>query len=277
MAISIAGQYTQREYRWTQFKAIAASKAFLHQHADDGEIYTIWGYDGPEVHICNIWKNAVPYAVIDSGYSQAQNDSDKSDFETNYLALSNKALGPRDTDGASIVRIKAAKAGWTYVAVSAEIVTSTIGGSLYSKYVDGTNRGEFTVKCYNADDVEVTTPGLLNANLATIVKTVVDFEPPYDYEVIGGYLRTLTSIDQDMRLWIIAVPDIPANYGGSKEMCCGINLRYLSPGNVYEVDGRVSKFLKYDATYHTNKVRLIFKHVAGMTENLSIVLEIYKS
>jgi hypothetical protein len=37
---------------------------------------------------CIIWKGAVPSTVL-QGYSQAQNDADKSDFETNYKAFSN--------------------------------------------------------------------------------------------------------------------------------------------------------------------------------------------
>jgi hypothetical protein len=124
--------------------------------------------------------------------------------------------------------------------------------------------------------VEITTAGEGGANLATATKTILDFEPPHDYEIIGGSLRTVTSIDTDMRLWIVAVPDISAAYGGSKEMASNINLRYLTPGNVYDVDGRVSKYLSYNATYHTNKLRFIFTYPAGTTEELSITLEHYK-
>lgn len=275
MATTLAPNYTKREYRWTDWKTIAISRGFLYQYEEENGLYTIWGYDGPEVHTCQIWTGTVPDSITPV-YSQAQNDADKSDFETNYKPAGNKSIASIDTDGAQIVRTKAAKRGWTYTAIPVEVTTSKCGGDAYSKKADGTDRTYFTVKAYNASSVEVTSPGLANINLATITSLVVDFEPPFDYEIIGGYLRVLTDVTSDIRVWIIAVPDVSEAYGGSKEMAGGINLRYLSPGNVFQVDGRVTKILPYNATYHTNKLRFIFKHDAGITENFSIVLELYK-
>lgn len=91
MSVVIGNQYTQKYYRWTNWKTILVAKALVYQYDDDGTIYTIYGYDGPEVHVTSIYKGTVPYAVV-NGYSQAQNDSDKSDFETNYLAGANLPL-----------------------------------------------------------------------------------------------------------------------------------------------------------------------------------------
>jgi hypothetical protein len=181
----------------------------------------------------------------------------------------------RDSDGAMIVRNKAAKKGWTFCSLPIEFETSRLSDTLYSQDVNGNPRAFVTMKSYDAQDNEVTTPGLLNANYATIVKTVIDFEPPYDYEIIGGDLRTLTTIVNDMRLWIIAAPDVPAPQG-SKEMGGGINLRYLSPGNVFSVDGRVSKYATYHPVYHTNKIRMVFKYPAGTNESIMIVIQFYK-
>lgn len=92
MAVAIAPQFTQRIYKWTAWKVIRTSKSLIHQHDDDGVIYTIYGYDGPEVHVCQIYKGTVPYQVVNDGYSQAQNDSDKSDFETNWMSSSNTSV-----------------------------------------------------------------------------------------------------------------------------------------------------------------------------------------
>lgn len=92
MTITIAPNFTQRAYFWTAFKAIMAVKGFPHQHEDDGITHTIWGYDGPEAYICNIWKGDVPEAVVNAGYSQAQNDTDKSNFTTSYLSTANKTI-----------------------------------------------------------------------------------------------------------------------------------------------------------------------------------------
>lgn len=274
MGISFASQFTQRTYTWTQWKVIYALKGSPFQYDDNGSQYNIWTYDGVEVHICQIWKGEVPYAVA-VDYTQVQNDSDKTDFETNYKSLGNNPLTQLDSDGAQIVRNKAAKKGWTFCSLPFEFETARLSDTLYSKDSSDVSRTFITMKAYNASDVEVTTPGLLNANLATIVKTVIDFEPPFDYEIIGGDLRTLTTISADMRLWIIAAPDIAAP-NGSKEMGGGINFRYLSPDNVFSVDGRVSKYATYHPTLHTNKIRLILKYPAGTNENILVVIQLYK-
>jgi hypothetical protein len=91
MTISIAPQYTQRHYKWTDWLAVYDLKKFIYQCDQDDLAYTIWGYDGPEVHICQIWKGDVPDAITVS-YSQYQNDLDKTEFETNYLSQANGIL-----------------------------------------------------------------------------------------------------------------------------------------------------------------------------------------
>jgi hypothetical protein len=93
MSISISSQYTQRNYTWVDWKQVLAAKDFAYQYDDDGNIYTVYGYDGPEVIICQIWKNAVPPTVINNSIiTQEQNDLDKADFETNYKANGNKVI-----------------------------------------------------------------------------------------------------------------------------------------------------------------------------------------
>lgn len=97
MSVTI-GSNTYRNYRWTDWKAIVTIKNIARpQFDDDGAVYTIWGYDGPEVHMCQIWKGELPYSI--TGYTQVQNDSDKSDFETNYKSNYNQSLEPRTSDG----------------------------------------------------------------------------------------------------------------------------------------------------------------------------------
>jgi hypothetical protein len=90
--LAITPYFTHREYRWTEWKAIQAVKGFNHQFEQLPDKYTIWGYDGPEAHVCIIYRGDVPYTVIDAGYSQAQNDADKLDFETNFKSIGNKAI-----------------------------------------------------------------------------------------------------------------------------------------------------------------------------------------
>lgn len=249
---------------WAILKSLVDSKGLYIQWYELDNTYYIYAADGSLRFQARIYK--------DSG-------ADQTEFEATYKTATsaNRPLTQLDTDGAQIVRHKAAKSGWTFSAMSMEFATSALQADcLHCKKADGTDISGVSIKIYNNSDTEITTKGVLDANLATAVKTVLDFEPPYDYELIGGSLRTETTISNDVRLWIVAVPDIAAASGGSKEMASGINLRYLTPGNVYDVDGRVSKYLTYSATYHTNKLRFIFKYPAGTSEALSIVLEHYK-
>jgi hypothetical protein len=99
VSVVIAPQYTQRFYRWTNWKVVQFQKNGIYQYDNDGIIYTIWFYDGPEAHICTIWLGDVPYTIINSGYSQIQNDSDLDDFIDNYQSNGNKSIAPVTTLG----------------------------------------------------------------------------------------------------------------------------------------------------------------------------------
>lgn len=96
--IQFGSGFTLRTYSWLVWKSSFLNKNGVCQFDDDGIIYTIWFYDGPEVHICNIWKGIVP-DTVSLNYSQSQNDSDKSDFETNFKSKANAAIQPKASDG----------------------------------------------------------------------------------------------------------------------------------------------------------------------------------
>lgn len=248
---------------WTQLKSLIGNNLLPYKYIDPGDgNYYLFAVDLPFQYECTIAQ--------DGG-------DDQIDFETNYKNNAMTTINQMDIDGAMIVRLKAAKKGWTYASTPIEIITAKVGADLYSKLPDGiTDRNWTTVSTYDVQgNPVISDPGDGTAN-ATITETIVDFEPPFDYEIIGGELRSSKNITDDVRLWIVAVPDVPAQFGGSKEMAGGINLKYLVPGNVYSVDGRVTKALTYDSKKHTGKIRLIFRHPAGVQEQLSIVFEIYK-
>lgn len=106
MSISISSQYTQRNYSWTDWKSVFSIKDFTYQYDDDGNIYTIYGYDGPEVIICQIWKNVVPITVINNSLiTQVQNDLDKADFEINYKPNGNKVIDQVNQQRKSIYQV----------------------------------------------------------------------------------------------------------------------------------------------------------------------------
>lgn len=78
---------------WTDFETTANNKPLQIQYDDDGITYSIYSFDGPQVFTCTIWKGTVPDGVTLT-YSQSQNDTDKSDFETNYKPTANKRIDP---------------------------------------------------------------------------------------------------------------------------------------------------------------------------------------
>lgn len=248
---------------WATLKAFVDARGVPLQYIDYNGTYYLAALDGVFRLDCHIDK-----------VSPAS--SDQVDFENNYKAAANARLSQFDSDGAAITRNKAAKKGWSFFGMPLEFQTARLNDTLYSKDFTLADRSFITLKAYDDNGSEVTTPGLLNANYATIVKTVIDVEPPYDYEIVGGEIRTTTSIITDMRMWVVAAPDIPANMGGSKEFGGGINMKYLSPGNVFSIDGMVTKFAPYSATLHTNKLRLIIRYPAGTNEEFMLVIRMFK-
>lgn len=75
---------------WTEFKASVSAKSLRMQYVTGTNRYDIFALDGPIAYACVIWSGTVPDGVIAGGYSQATNDTDKSDFTTNYQATANQ-------------------------------------------------------------------------------------------------------------------------------------------------------------------------------------------
>ena len=275
MSLTLSPSLTRRDWHWTEWKAVYAVKGSPLQYEDDGNVYTIWTYDANEVHVCTIWKGTLLDSLA-TNYSQVQNDADKADFETNYKPSGNAPLYQLDTDGAQIVRIKAAKKGWSFWAVPIEFTTSLLSNNIYCKDASGNDISGVSYKIYDSSDVQITVPGIAGVNLGGCVKTVIDFEPAFDYEMIGGSLRINSNPSQDVRLWIVGAPDIPAIYGGSKEFASGINLKFMAPDASFDIDGRVTKYITYNATDHRGKPRIILKHPAGLQLNIQVIIHTYR-
>lgn len=246
---------------WAQFKSFVDTRYLSIQYTEDSKFYYLKAFDRDFVLECLLDKNPT-------------DNTDLLDFETNYKVKGNQSFS--DIDGIPFTRLKASKKGWSFWAIPIEITTSTIGGSLYCKDVGGTDIPGITCKIYDGSNNEITTPGVLNANLGTCVKTVIDFEPAFDYEMIGGALRVNSNPSQDVRLWIIGAPDIPANLGGSKEFASGVNLKFMAPDSSFEIDGRVTKYVTYNNTTHSGKLRIVIKHTAGLQLNLQAIIHAYK-
>jgi hypothetical protein len=96
-------------------------------------------------------------------------------------------------------------------------------------------------------------------------------------EIIGGFLKQLSAPTDDIRLWVIGVPDVAEAYGGSKPFVVNINLKYIGLEEGVRVDGRAPKYMSYSATYHTNKIRMMIRHPAGVKHKLCMIFELFKA
>lgn len=221
------------------------------------------------------WVNSdALLADIADGKAQVNNGiSDIAGVSAQINYLLGNDISARDSEGAYLQRTKAASSGWTYHMTAPEFLTSVIG-SAYHKDVNGNDLNEISIKFYDDSNVELTTQGACDTDC---VKTVVSFEPTWDYEIIGGTIKTANDVTENVRIWIVAVPDVPAQYGGSKIMVQGVNLKFVDPNNGIEANGRASKYMAYSATYHTNKIQLIIKHPAGHKEAMMIAFEVFKA
>lgn len=178
-----------------------------------------------------------------------------------------------DSEGAQVTRLKMSQAGWTYQARALEFNTGGLN-SLVNNKADGTIWGDATLKFYNSSDVEVTTQLLIDL---TAVKTVLEWEPTYDYEIVGGFLSMPTTPLADYRVYVVAVPDVSEELGGSKLMVSGINMKSIPAGSRLLIDGRTAKRMNYSDSLHTNKIQLSIEHAPGSSHNFMIVFEHFKA
>lgn len=189
-------------------------------------------------------------------------------------------LSPRDSDGSLLQRIKVTTSGWHFQLHGIEFETSKLS-SIHSKKVDNTDYGFTTAKFY--EDVEgvetlITGEDLTQEYLdANCIKTVIDWEATHDLEIIGGTVKQKSIPSEDLRVWVVGVPDVPAEYGGSKPFVINANLSFIGLEEGIKVDGRAPKFMTYSATYHTNKLSLIFRHSAGFKHKLHMIFELFKA
>lgn len=242
---------------WTAFKATCITTKGLNcQFSEASDRYEIYGPDGNGI----MWRVSI----------QKTNPigADQEDFETNYKALFNGKMTQLDSDGALMSRTKVAPSGWNYQLRGMEFTTGT-AGSLVNKDVLNADISDATLTLYDAQ-------GQITTDLASCVKTVLDFEPAYDIYVVGGKMRFLEQPTADVRLNLIGVPDVPASLGGSKPFIQNVNLKFIPTAEGVQADGRAAKWLQYSATYHTNKLRVILYHPVSTAVPIELLVELYK-
>jgi len=190
-----------------------------------------------------------------------------------HTAMAQVAIpASRDSDGDAMMRIKYAPTGWHYQVHVIEFETCKLS-SAYEKKSTLVDYGFVTLKFYKADDTEITDQPTLDTDC---VRTQVDFEPTHDYEIVGGLVSQITQPTTDVRIWLIGAPDIPEVMGGNKAFLTGYNLAFQAAGVVFGINGRSSKYLPYDAVYHSGKMRTVVRTDAGIKHRIMAAFEIYK-
>jgi hypothetical protein len=218
-------------------------------------------------------------ADITSDAAQISSSNSDDDLITAYSDqisyLKNEAQNQKDSEGANINRTKSTKTGWHYQPHWLEINTSKHGSSgFYNKGADGSDLGFVTSKIYDSNDDEITD----SANEGDAVKTVLTWEPDHDYEIIASKVFQASAPSTDVRLWVEGVPDLTYAQGGSRMFAeGGINLKLLGVGAAADTDGRSSKMMTYNATYHTNKFEITVKYAQGTAHTFAMLWEIYKA
>jgi hypothetical protein len=107
--------------------------------------------------------------------------------------------------------------------------------------------------------------------------TLIDWEPPVDYEIMGGMFHQQVRPSGNVIMNVVGVPDIPTPFGGSVEFMLATNLSFVGPDEGLYLLGKTTRELIYDTVLHTNKLRISLHHPSGMRHGMFVAFEIFKS
>ena len=133
------------------------------------------------------------------------------------------------------------------------------------------------MKFYDVNNVELTTQASIDTSC---VKTVVTFKPMYDYELVSGTVNVQSSPSEDMRLWVVGgVPELGA--AGVREFVRNLNIKYISPSETLQTDGRASKYMKkttMGVPFNTNQLQIIIKcSTSGVKHPIMMAFEYFRA
>lgn len=183
-----------------------------------------------------------------------------------------------DSDGRQIIRTASTNKGWHYQAHSVQFEVNKLN-SIYNKDVEGNDLGYTTMKIYDDNGNECTTQGSADVDG---VKTVVKWDPDFDFEIISGNIRQASKESVDSYVYVRAMvatglpsPNdwLPVNFTNG-----GINLRYIGADENLKTDGRSSKYVKGS---NGDYFEIIINYEADLLTNenrheMSLMFEIYK-
>lgn len=255
--------------RWSDFKSTTSSKGLSIQFEDVDGRYIVFAIDQIIVYRCDVWHDDTKFPAPPD-YTQDQNDADCADFETNFKSTANAVLVPKSADGRTVVRMTTASKSRNF---NLRIFSFLAGdpSSLVNQDANFNALSDITMTCYDVGGVVTTDP-------AQAVKSVLDLEPPFNFEIIGGWIDTPASLlgGTSNKWWIscVGVPDVPFVYGGSVNFVYPVNMELVYTQKIMS-DGRASQYLVYDPTHHTNKIRWIMKHPTSPGARVQIYIETF--
>lgn len=187
----------------------------------------------------------------------AKDSVDFEDFTNNYKS---QAIVKNDiaADGFKFTKTTHVLNGRILTANFVLITTSTKNNNDKTGFV--------TIKLFDKDGNETN-----DGSLA--VKTALDFEPNFDYEIYAGGLESIDVMTSDFYVSAIIAPTIPAEQGG-----CKYNIKnklLLKPVESVFKKGIGPAELKYNAGLHTNLVRLEIDHDQGVENKFQWELQFY--
>ena len=81
-------------FNWVNFKSITAAKNLGMQYVEDTKRYEIFAFDDDIKYETEIWKDT----TVVEGLDVTQNNTDKTDFETNFKTTANQPITPKTVD-----------------------------------------------------------------------------------------------------------------------------------------------------------------------------------
>lgn len=253
-----------RNLNWSDFKSYVDNKSLTVQYFSSNNQYEITAFDGPQ-KMCCLLSNKQPATV----------GSDQEDFELNYLPSANGKLQDEDINGRKVTRVAASNKGTSYRAHFFDFSTCTLD-SLICEDWEGNNDMDIGMKFYDVNNVELTTQASIDTSC---VKSIVTFKPMYDYELVSGTVNVQSSPSEDMRLWVVGgVPELGA--AGVREFVRNLNIKYISPSETLQTDGRASKYMKkttMGVPFNTNQLQIIIKcNTSGVKHPIMMAFEYFR-
>lgn len=259
------------DLRWADMKEILQKKSLRHQSSESEDTLTIFAVDGPVLYRTVFIKapasDSYPFP---EDYTKANNDADLADYEANYKATENGVLDARASDGRLTVRDSTANRTTNFKLRVFSFKTAKTGSVHNVNPVTDADYGDATLSLFDEN-------GQPCAD-ADAVKSIIDWEPHYNYEIIGGYMDVPASFkDGASDAWflsVIGVPDYPPEMFGSVDYISEVNLEAVSTQKIVS-DGRAVSYMPYNygGAPHTNRLRFVVKHPKGAAQRFQVYIE----